>query len=167
MKAGLAWLLAGSCVLAGCATSSQNVVASYSSPMMYGGYSCAQLSMQDEMLRSQVADLRGVVDRSATNDKVMTGVGVVLFWPALLFIKGDGEAQSQYAELKGKHQAIEQAFVMKGCASADGSALYPPPAVTPAPAVAQRPVAMVPSSARSADSFGDGSKVLVSDAHRY
>jgi hypothetical protein len=90
--------------------------------MMFQGYSCQQLAMEDARLRSQVADLKGEVDHDATNDKIMTGVAVVLFWPAVFFIKGNGEAASQYAELKGQHEAIQQAFMMKGCADPKSAA---------------------------------------------
>jgi len=90
--------------------------------MMYQGYSCQQMAMEDGRLRGQVAALKGEVDHDATNDKIMTGVGVVLFWPALFFIKGNGEAESQYAELKGQHEAIQQAYMMKGCADPNSPA---------------------------------------------
>jgi hypothetical protein len=108
--------------LSGCATGSGNIRAEYTPPMMYQGYSCQQLAMEDERLRSNVAELKGDVDHNSTNDKIMTGVGVALFWPALFFIKGNGEAESQYAELKGQHQAVQQAFAMKGCADPNSTA---------------------------------------------
>jgi hypothetical protein len=108
--------------LGGCATGSAGIHAEYAPVMMYQGYSCQQLAMEDGRLRGQVAALKGEVDHDATNDKIMTGVGVVLFWPALFFIKGNGEAESQYAELKGQHEAIQQAYMMKGCADPNSPA---------------------------------------------
>ena len=80
--------------VSGCATGSSGIHAEYAPAMMYQGYNCQQLSMEDQRLRGAVADLKGEVDHDATNDKIMTGVGVALFWPALFFIKGNGEAES-------------------------------------------------------------------------
>jgi hypothetical protein len=46
---------------------------------------------------------------------VATGVGVVLFWPALFLIKGDAASAQQVAQLKGDMDAIEQANIQKKC----------------------------------------------------
>lgn len=54
-------------------------------------------------------------DRKATNDAIATGVGVVLFWPALFFIKGDAASAQEIAQLKGDMDAIEQANIKKKC----------------------------------------------------
>jgi hypothetical protein len=122
MKRTLVCVTALGLTVAGCATGSAGIHAEYTPSMMYQGYSCQQLAMEDVRLRSDVAELKGEVDHNATNDKIMTGVGVALFWPALFFIKGNGEAESQYAELKGQHQAIQEAFAMKGCADPTSAA---------------------------------------------
>lgn len=57
----------------------------------------------------------GVQDSKATNDAVATGVGVVLFFPVLFFIKGDSTTGAELARLKGEMEAIEQASIQKGC----------------------------------------------------
>ena len=54
-------------------------------------------------------------EKKATNDAVAVGVGVVLFWPALFFIKGNGATEAEVANLKGHMEAIEQASVQKKC----------------------------------------------------
>jgi hypothetical protein len=46
---------------------------------------------------------------------VATGVGIVLFWPALFFIKGEGASAGEVARLKGEMDAIEQASIRKNC----------------------------------------------------
>jgi flagellar motility protein MotE (MotC chaperone) len=58
-------------------------------------------------------------DSRADNDALATGVGVVLFWPALFFIKGDDEHAGELARLKGEFDAIEQAAIEKRCNLAD------------------------------------------------
>jgi hypothetical protein len=57
-----------------------------------------------------------VQDQKATNDKVAMGVGIVIFWPALLFTKGNDENTAELARLKGTMDAIEQASIAKHCA---------------------------------------------------
>jgi hypothetical protein len=108
--------------VSGCATGSAGVHANYAPPMMYQGYSCQQLAMEDQRLRNEVAQLKGDVDQNAQHDRIMTGVGVFLFWPALFFIQGNGEDESTYAELKGQHEAIEQSFVLKNCSDPTAAA---------------------------------------------
>jgi len=43
------------------------------------------------------------------------GVGLVLFWPSLFFIKGDGTTAAEVGRLKGEMEAIEQASVKRNC----------------------------------------------------
>jgi hypothetical protein len=57
----------------------------------------------------------GAQDLKASNDAVATGVGVVLFWPALFFIKGDAGTAQEVAQLKGDMEAIEEANIQKKC----------------------------------------------------
>jgi hypothetical protein len=45
----------------------------------------------------------------------MTGIGVVLFWPSLFFIKGDGAQAAELAQVKGQMEAIQQASIRKKC----------------------------------------------------
>ena len=68
----------------------------------------------------------GVQDSKATNDKVAMGVGLVIFWPALLFTKGNDENTAELARLKGSMDAIEQVSIQKKCGITFQHA--PPPA---------------------------------------
>lgn len=43
------------------------------------------------------------------------GVGLIIFWPALLFTKGNDENTAELARLKGQMDAIEQASIQKRC----------------------------------------------------
>ena len=45
----------------------------------------------------------------------MATVGIVVFWPTLLFTSGDGAQAAEVAHLKGEMQAIETASRQKGC----------------------------------------------------
>lgn len=43
------------------------------------------------------------------------GVGLIIVWPALLFIKGNDENTAEFSRLKGQMDAIEQAAIRKRC----------------------------------------------------
>jgi hypothetical protein len=64
---------------------------------------------------ARAAVASGAQDQKATNDAVATGVSVVIFWPALFFIKGDAASAQEIAQLKGDMEAIEQANIAKKC----------------------------------------------------
>lgn len=102
---------------AACATGSKDIKASYVSPMTYDGYSCPQLVQETQRLQGRISSVAGDVDQKASGDRVKMGVGLVLFWPTLFFLKGDGPEAQEFARLKGEHQALEEAYVRKNCAN--------------------------------------------------
>lgn len=102
---------------AGCATGSKEIKASYVSPMTYDAYSCQQLIQETQRLQGRISSVAGDVDQKASGDRVKMGVGLVLFWPTLFFLKGDGPEAQEYARLKGEHQALEDTYVRKNCAN--------------------------------------------------
>ncbi len=104
-----------SLLLAGCATRAENISAAYVSPVQYQNFSCAQLQEEAARVSARAVVASGAQDQKATNDAVATGVGVVLFWPALFFIKGDAASAQEIAQLKGDMEAIEQANIQKKC----------------------------------------------------
>jgi uncharacterized protein YceK len=75
-------------LLSGCATKSNDISAAYVSPIQYQSYTCAQLQEEAARVSARAAVASGAQDQKATNDAVATGVGVVLFWPALFFHQG-------------------------------------------------------------------------------
>lgn len=113
MKPAIAMGLAA--LLCGCASKSSDIEPAYISPVAYQSLSCSQLSTEAQVVsqRAQVATQRQ--DNNRKNDAVKTTVGVVLFWPVLLFNEGDGKDAAQLSILKGQMDAIEQASNQKGC----------------------------------------------------
>jgi hypothetical protein len=57
----------------------------------------------------------GNQNQKATGDAVAFTVGMVVFWPALFLMHGDGAEAGQVANLKGQMQALEIASAQKGC----------------------------------------------------
>lgn len=102
--------------LAGCASSASNIEAAYVSPMNYESYSCAQLEQEAERVSQRAIEVTGRQNERATRDAVATGVGIVLFWPALFFVRGDGAQAAEVARLKGEMETIEKVSIRKNCA---------------------------------------------------
>lgn len=101
--------------LAGCATNPNEIAASYVSPVQYEGYSCTQLRQEAARVSDRAAEMAGVQKKKSDGDAVAMGVGMILFWPSLFFIKGDGTTASEIAQLKGQMNAVEQASIAKKC----------------------------------------------------
>jgi hypothetical protein len=102
-------------LVAGCADKSQNVQSSYASPLQYQSYSCRQLSEEAARISGKVSQLAGIQDKNASNDAVAVGVTMIVFWPALFFLKGNKETKAELARMKGEMDAIEQASIKKNC----------------------------------------------------
>ncbi len=41
--------------------------------------------------------------------------GLIIFWPAIFLVKGDGAQAAEVSRLKGEMQAIQTASSRKGC----------------------------------------------------
>ena len=66
-------------------------------------------------LSARAAQITGVQSSKASSNAVVMGSGLILFWPALFFIKGDGTTAAEVARLKGVMEAVEQASIHKKC----------------------------------------------------
>jgi hypothetical protein len=102
-------------MVGGCAQQPKDIAPSYVSPLLYENLTCDQLSMEGQRVSARAAEVTGTQQQKASNDAVAMGVGLVLFWPALFFIKGDSQTAGEVARLKGEMDAIQQAGVAKNC----------------------------------------------------
>lgn len=103
---------------ASCAKNSEDVRASYVSPLQYANYSCDQLSAEAQRISGRVSEVSGAQDDAATRDAVAVGVGAVLFWPALFFLAG-GDNEAELSRLKGEFEAVEKQAIVKECGLAE------------------------------------------------
>ena len=117
MKKLLSLLLALTIAISGCATSASKVSATYASPLAYQSYDCGQIASESARLQGKIAETGGQLDKAADNDKVLTGVAVVLFWPAIFFL-GNKQQEAEFARLKGEYDALQQAAIAKKCGAA-------------------------------------------------
>lgn len=118
MKKTVNSLLIASFLLSGCAAKSENIAASYVSPMQYSSYNCNQIRMELQRVSRRVNEVAGKQDGERSKDSVALGVGLVLFWPALFFMMGDDQKE-ELARLKGEYEALESAAIQKECNVAD------------------------------------------------
>ncbi len=102
--------------LGACATNPDKIDAAYVSPRKYANYDCQQLITQQGNIERKVTALHGTLKKENSEDTWATGVGIVLFWPALFLLAGDNDEQEvEYAELKGNYDAIQSAMLQKKC----------------------------------------------------
>ena len=83
--------------------------------MQYNDYKCNQLTAESNRISSRVNQLSGRLEEAAQNDKALTGVGIILFWPALFALGGTKEQEAEYARLKGEYDAVQQSAILKEC----------------------------------------------------
>lgn len=105
------------CLLAtsvGCAKNPERLGSTYVSPIQYHPYDCDQLVAEKTRVERRVSELTGKQAKASKNDKVATGVGLVLFWPALFFLAG-GDHEEELKRLKGEYEALEVVWIEKKC----------------------------------------------------
>ena len=115
------------CLLAGCASSSDKITASYISPMQYDNYNCRQLGEEAQRVSARASEAAGAQDSQATKDAVATTAAIIVFWPAAFFVQGDKQNAAELARLKGELEAIEQVSIRKQCGIQFRQAAAPPP----------------------------------------
>lgn len=101
--------------LSGCAEDPKDITPTYVSPIAYQSYSCAQIGQEAQRVSERAVELTGTQAQRAKNDKIAMGVGLVIFWPALFFVKGDKQTAAELARLRGELDALDQASIAKHC----------------------------------------------------
>jgi hypothetical protein len=102
-------------MLAGCASSSSEISATYVSPLQYQHLTCQQIAAEAERVSRRASEVSGVQDSKRTSDAWTTTAAIVIFWPAAFFVKGDGNTAAELGRLKGEFEALERASVEKNC----------------------------------------------------
>ena len=118
----------------GCASSSKEISTAYVSPVQYQSYDCEQLGAEAQRLTGRLQQLGGRLDEAASNDKALTGVAMILFWPAAFALGGTKGQEAEYARLKGEADAVHQAAVMKKCPGVTAQPVAIPAAAPAQPA---------------------------------
>ena len=115
MRGGLLVAACLAAATAGCASYSEKISATYVSPVIYENLSCKQIAEESSRVSRRAAEAAGIQDSRATKDSVVTGVALVVFWPAAFFVGGDRGNAAELGRLKGEMDALEQASIKKNC----------------------------------------------------
>ena len=103
-------------ILIGCASNPDKVTAIYISPLKYEPYDCSQLLSEQGNINNRLDAVYYSMKKERKKDNWATGVGIVLFWPALFALAGNNHVQEvELAQMKGELEAVQDAQVKKGC----------------------------------------------------
>jgi hypothetical protein len=101
--------------LAGCASRSGDVTPKPTDPSTYASWDCEHLFDEIEAVQLRAADVAYAVDSRVGSNMIALGIGVTVFWPALLAMRPDGPESEQLAELKGRYEAMRSASARRPC----------------------------------------------------
>ena len=103
-------------MVAGCASNPNKIEAAYVSPLKYKDYDCDQIAMEMDYISARTNRLYQNLKKERNADNLQMTAGLLVFWPALFFLEGgDGPEATEYAQLKGEHEALRQQSVSKKC----------------------------------------------------
>ena len=112
-------LSVGVCVLAiaaaGCATRAVDVLPAPANPADFLAWDCVRIDDEQDRVQQRAADVAYAVYELAGNNIVALGVGVAVFWPAILAMRPSGLDAVELARLKGRFEALQTAARYKAC----------------------------------------------------
>lgn len=109
------WLAACALAVAGCASRSADVKPAPANPADFMAWDCARIDDEIDAVQQRAAEVAYAVDERAGNNLVALGLGVTIFWPAILAMRPDGLEAADLARLKGRFEALKSAAHAKGC----------------------------------------------------
>jgi len=101
--------------MAGCSTRAVDVKPVPADPADFAGWACDRIDDDVDRVLQRAVEVAYAVDERAGNNIVALGVGVAIFWPALLAMRPDGLEAAELARLKGRYEALRTASDRKGC----------------------------------------------------
>jgi hypothetical protein len=105
-----------SAVTAGCALRSTDVQPVLVEPGEFAGWICPRLEEEIDRVQRHATRIAYAFDERAGNNIVALGIGLGVFWPALLTMRPAEPDATLLAALKGRHEALTQVARQKGCA---------------------------------------------------
>ena len=100
---------------AGCATRAVDVKPLPASAAEFATWDCARIDEERDVVQHRAADVAWTVDERVGNNILALGVGVTVFWPAMLAMRPDGLEHADLARLKGRYEALQTAARDKAC----------------------------------------------------
>jgi hypothetical protein len=124
--------LAAAVGVAGCAVRSGEVRPLAADPAVFATWDCERIDTEADAVQRRAADVAYTVDERAGNNIIAMGLGLMVFWPALLAMRPPGVEADELARLKGRHEALTAAAKARPCP--------PPSQALPAAQVAALPL---------------------------
>lgn len=104
----------------GCSQKADSIKATYVSPLPYEKHSCKQLKEEVIRVNKRLAEISGQQADVANKDAVVMGVGLVIFWPALLLMAQGEDQKAEIGNLKGQYNTLRDVAAKKNCDFAAG-----------------------------------------------
>lgn len=101
--------------LAGCATRAVDVLPAPANPADFLAWDCLRIDDEQDRVQQRAADVAYAVDELAGNNILALGLGVTVFWPAILAMRPAGLEAAELARLKGRFEALQTAARYKSC----------------------------------------------------
>ena len=115
MKIFIVLILSTSIFISGCASSSSGIKAANISSSEYSDWDCKKIKNELRFLTDEISELSGQQDEQKRKDTMYGWASFLLIWPALFFIKGDGQVAKDLATAKGKQKTLKRLAVEKEC----------------------------------------------------
>ena len=101
--------------LLGCATRSADIAPAPANVADFAGWDCNRLADEQDLVQHRAADLAYTVDERVGNNIMALGVGLAVFWPAILAMRPAGPEAQDLARLKGRFEALQTASRLIQC----------------------------------------------------
>ncbi len=101
--------------LAACATSSVDVPPNLDHATSYDDLACQELAAERSRVRHEIHRVSQKIDSSLLGKRIKIGVGVTVFWPALLLIGEQDPDHDTLARLKGERVNLRESMNSRGC----------------------------------------------------
>ncbi len=102
-------------LLAGCASRSQHVPAEPADPADFAAWGCERIDEESDRVQQRAADVAYAVDERVGNNILALGMGLTVFWPAIVALRPDGLEAAELARLKGRYEALRVASHRQDC----------------------------------------------------
>lgn len=100
----------------GCASPPESIKPITVNPASFNAYSCEEIKDDATRITIETNRLHSILSEKASTDAVQMTAGLIVLWPALLFLEGgDGVEANEYSYLKGQSIALQAKADEMGC----------------------------------------------------
>ncbi len=84
-------------------------------PADFAAWACERIDDELDRVQQRAADVAYAVDERVGNNILALGMGLTVFWPAILALRPDGLEAAELARLKGRYEALRVASHRHDC----------------------------------------------------